>query len=271
MKVFPYRVFESKFDKVLTTIPALGKIFSSLFGLFEFFILESFRKLDKKCNIYTLGFVNKYILKGRWGGRVVPLNKNISIDVKFIPSQEILEILHRSKVVGIGECYCRTVQRKQGIDKCDNPIHTCIHFGLGKSLYEIPFKSTNLKKVTKKKINDLLEDCDQRGLVHQLIYFPNPQFYYIVCNCCPCCCVVLNKFLETGSPQMIKSDFIAKIDNNKCVHCGRCEKECHFKARTIQNDRLLFDSIRCFGCGICVSKCPNHAIELINKKNKEVG
>ncbi|MHA2399694.1 MAG: ATP-binding protein [Promethearchaeota archaeon] len=266
LRDFPSRVFESKFDKTLKKIPALGKLLSSLFGLFEFYILETFRKLDNKFNIYTMGFINKYILRGRWGGRVVPLNKNISIDVKFIPSQEILEILHRSKVVGIGECYCRAVQRKHGNDNCEHPLHTCIHFGPSKSLYEIPFKSTNLKRVSKNEINQLLEECDERGLLHQLIYFPNPQFYYIVCNCCPCCCVVLSKFLEKGSPQMIKSDFFAETDDTKCVHCGTCIKECHFKARTIRNSRLKFDSKRCFGCGLCVSKCPHQAIELIKKE-----
>ncbi|MHA2393728.1 MAG: 4Fe-4S binding protein, partial [Promethearchaeota archaeon] len=111
-----------------------------------------------------------------------------------------------------------------------------------------------------------LEECDNRGLVHQLIYFPNPEFYCVICNCCPCCCVVLNKFLKTGSPQMIKSDFIAKTDIDRCKNCGNCEEICYFKARTMIDSKLHFNKIRCFGCGICVSKCPNNAIYL-NKKS----
>jgi len=265
LKLLPYRVFESKFDKLLKRIPTLGKLFSSLFGLSEFYMLEFFRKIDARFNIYTMGIVNRFILRGRWGGKVVPLNKNISIDSKFIPTQEILEILSRSKVRGIGCCYCRTTQRKYKAPNCDHPINTCIHFGFGKSLYEIPFKSYNLKKVSKKEIVDLLEECDKRGLVHQLIYFPNPQFYYIVCNCCSCCCVVLKKFLEYGSPQMIKSDFIAKTDISKCNDCGNCVDWCYFKARVFTNNKLHFNSIRCFGCGICISKCPNNAITLKRK------
>ena len=265
MKKFPCRLFESKLDKILKRIPALGKLLSSLFGLSENFILELFRKIDEKFSTYTMGFVNKYILRGRWGGKVIPLNKNIGVDTKFISSQEILELLDRSKVRGIGWCYCRVTQRKYEAPNCDHPINTCIHFGFGKSLYEIPYKSYNLKKVSKKEIVDLLEECDERGLIHQLIYFPNPQFYYIVCNCCPCCCVVLNKFINYGSPQMIKSDFIANTDLNKCNNCGTCEKWCYFGARQFIDNKLQFNPVNCFGCGICISKCPNKAISLRKK------
>jgi len=263
---FPYRTFESRIDKILKRIPALGKLLSSLFGLAERMILELFRKIDMKFNIYMMGIVNQFILRGRWGGKVIPLNKNISYDSKFISSQEILKILERSSVRGISWCYCRTTQRKYETPNCDHPINTCIHFGFGKTLYEIPFKSYNLKKVSKKEIINLLEECDERGLVHQLIYFPNPQFYYIICNCCPCCCVILTKFIKYGSPQMVKSDFIANTNLNKCTNCGTCETWCYFGARHLIDNKLHFNSIHCFGCGICVSKCPNKAITLIPKK-----
>jgi len=262
LKILPNRRFESKFDNLLKKAPPLGRLLSSLFGLFELFILEFFRKIDKKFHIYTFGIVNKYVLKGRWGGKVVPLNKNISVETKFASSQEILGLLSKSKVVGISWCYCRAIQRKYNKPNCDHPLHTCIHLGFGESLYEIPFKSSKLKRVTKSEIKELLEKCDERGLIHQLIYFPNPQFYYLVCNCCSCCCVVLNKFLKTGSPQIIKSDFIAETDLNLCENCGECEIWCNFGARIICNDQLQFNSIRCFGCGICISKCPNNAIYL---------
>ncbi len=263
LESIPNRDFKSKIDIILEKIPALGKLLSSLLGVFEFYILEFFRRYDKRFNVYTMGTINKHLLKGRWGGKVIPMGKNISFDSKFISSQEILETIKRSSIVGISWCYCRSVQRKYEEPNCDHPLFSCIHLGFGKSLYEIPYKSHNLKKVTKKEIEDLLEECDKRGLVHQLIYFPNPQFYYIICNCCPCCCVVLNRFLKYGSPQMIKSDFITITDSKKCINCGTCETWCHFGARIIINDKIQFDPVRCFGCGICISKCPNEAISLI--------
>jgi Pyruvate/2-oxoacid:ferredoxin oxidoreductase delta subunit len=265
LKASPYRAYESKLDKILIKIPALGKLLCSLFGISELYILELFRRIDKRFKIYSMGLINRFILKGRWGGKVVPLNKNIDAECRFLPTQEILEILNRSNVAGVGWCYCRAVQRKYNELNCNNPMYTCIHLSFGTSLYEIPNKSYNLKKVSKQEIMELLEECDTRGLIHQLIYFPNPQFYYIICNCCPCCCVVLNKFLKSGSPQMIKSDFIAKTDSKECTKCGECINWCYFNARNLKNNSLQFRENLCFGCGICISKCPNNAITLIKK------
>ena len=266
MTTFPYRLFHAKFDIVLDRVPILGKILSFTFGAVEFFILETFRFLDIKLNINTIKIVNRYIFKSRWGGRVIPLNVNLDIETKFLPSQEILSLLSRSKVTGIANCYCRETQRKHSdTPNCDHPIKTCIHIGFGKSLREIPYKSENLEKVSKREIEKLLEESDRRGLVHQIIYFPNPLFYYVVCNCCPCCCVIMNKFLKSGSPQMIKSDFIAYTNLAKCNNCGICEEYCNFGARKLITEKLHFFPEYCFGCGLCVSKCPEKAIILRKK------
>ena len=268
MATFPYRYFQSKFDILLNRVPTIGKILSSVFGAFEYLLLPAFRFLDTKFNINTIKIVNRYIFKSRWGGKVIPLNINFDIETKFLPSQEILALLSRSKVTGISYCHCRVTQRKNSeTPNCNHPIKTCIHIGFGKSLREIPYKSENLVKVSKSEIKQLLEDSDRRGLVHQIIYFPNPSFYYVVCNCCPCCCVIMNKFLKNGYPQMIKSDFIANTYMNKCNSCGTCVQRCNFGARKFVNDRLIFLKDYCFGCGMCVSECPEEAI-ILKKKSK---
>jgi len=265
MATYPYRFFHAKFDVLLNRVPIIGKILSFIFGAFENLMLEAFRFLDTKLNINTIKIANRYILKSRWGGKVIPLNVNLDAETKFLPSQEILALLSRSKVTGISNCYCRETQRKHSdTPNCDHPIKTCLHIGFGKSLREIPYKSENLVKVSKSEIKQLLEECDRRGLVHQIIYFPNPLFYYIVCNCCPCCCVIMNKFLKSGSPQMIKSDFIAYTDMNKCNNCGICVQRCNFGARKVIDNKLTFFQGYCFGCGMCISGCPEEAISLKN-------
>ncbi len=263
MPTFPSKNFNNKFDIILDRIPILGKILTSIFGAFEYLILESFRYLDTKFNISTFKVANRYIFRSRWGGKVIPLNVNFDVETKFLPSQEILALLSRSKVTGISTCYCRDTQRKHSdAPNCDHPINTCIHIGFGKSLQEIPYKSENLVKVSKSEIRQLLEECDERGLVHQLIFFPNPSFYYVICNCCPCCCVVMNKYLKSGSPQMVKSDFIAYTDLMLCNNCGICKGLCNFGARKLIRNKFTFFPDNCFGCGLCVSKCPENAITL---------
>ena len=108
-------------------------------------------------------------------------------------------------------------------------------------------------------------DSEERGLVHQIIFFPSPQFYYVICNCCPCCCLSLSNFFDKGAPQVVKSEFIAVTDTNKCTNCGICEQRCHFGARKLKDKKLKFLSQKCFGCGLCVSTCPEKAITLERK------
>lgn len=253
---------QTKFDLVINRSKSLGKLLTSIFGLLEYHVFEVFRYIDKILQVNSLEFVIKYIFKDKWGGRVIPLNLNIEPHVTFLPSQEILELISRSNVVGVATCYCRDIQRKHEIkNNCTYPINTCLHLGYGKSLYEVPFKSEDLKMVSKDRVKKLLTRFDKMGLVHQIIFFPNPYYYYVICNCCPCCCFVLSKFLKMGAPQLIKSDFIAKTNLEKCKGCGTCAM-CYFGARKVINKRLKFNGNLCFGCGICVSKCPEKAILL---------
>ena len=97
----PSNKFNSKIDKVFKRFPALGKLLSSIFGLFEVSILEFIRRFSKKFNSFEIGWFGGSILKGRWGGKVVPLNLNIPIDTRFLPTQEISEIISRSNVTGL--------------------------------------------------------------------------------------------------------------------------------------------------------------------------
>ena len=115
---------------------------------------------------------------------------------------------------------------------------------------------------------ELLKDSEERGLVHQIIFFPSPQFYYVICNCCTCCCLSLSNFFKKGTPQVVKSEFIVATDTDRCTDCGTCVQRCHFGARRIIKNKISFSQVKCFGCGLCVSKCPERAISLVRKKTK---
>lgn len=254
------------FNILLYRFSFLGKLLSSVFGLIELPLLEFLRRVDQKFNIFSFNYMNKHFLRDKWGGRVIPLNKNIEVATKFAPTQEIVEIVARSSIAKISYCYCRAVQRANNPPNCDYPLYTCIHLTYGKDLNEIGEKDMKFKNVSKQEVIDLLEICDKKGLVHQLIYFPSPDFYYVICNCCPSCCIILNNYRKEGLPKVIKSDFISFTDLHSCNNCGECVDWCHFGARTLQGEKLQFNESLCVGCGICCnSRCPHDAIKLIKK------
>ena len=59
------------------------------------------------------------------------------------------------------------------------------------------------------------------------------------------------------------SDYIAKLDGEKCTGCGTCEDRCQVDAIALGvNDLAVLDEERCIGCGLCVSTCLGEALTM---------
>lgn len=52
-----------------------------------------------------------------------------------------------------------------------------------------------------------------------------------------------------------------KVDYNKCINCGLCEKNCSLKNITIKDGKILFGKT-CTMCTACSFNCPQNAISI---------
>ena len=57
-----------------------------------------------------------------------------------------------------------------------------------------------------------------------------------------------------------------KIDSEKCVSCGSCEKVCLQKAISQGDFSCLINEKKCVGCAKCIEICPVQAIERYSKE-----
>ena len=71
----------------------------------------------------------------------------------------------------------------------------------------------------------------------------------------------LQRRLKEFQEKPRSSRFKAVIDQDKCIHCGRCQGVCPAGAMTINGD-VRIDPTRCVGCGRCAAECPKGAISL---------
>ncbi len=55
-----------------------------------------------------------------------------------------------------------------------------------------------------------------------------------------------------------------KVDTDKCIGCGKCEKLCPMKNITIKDQKAV-SSDRCTMCYRCINKCPGQALTLLGK------
>ncbi|MFW9905086.1 MAG: hypothetical protein ACFFFH_12180 [Candidatus Thorarchaeota archaeon] len=163
------------------------------------------------------------------------MNININTTHTISPTEEILEIIQRMPSVAIGYCYCRSIKRRKSetLD-CTHDLWTCIHIGTAKMLTELK-ERTPLKGSNYEEIKAVLLAADKQGLVHQLITAPTSEYFYVICNCCTCCCIMLNDIIRHSSKVAIASNFIAINDETKGTNCGKCVERCHFNAREMKN------------------------------------
>lgn len=53
---------------------------------------------------------------------------------------------------------------------------------------------------------------------------------------------------------------IFKIDQDKCIKCGKCQINCKFDSIDFNNGIYTINPLACEGCGVCEFVCPNNAI-----------
>ena len=62
---------------------------------------------------------------------------------------------------------------------------------------------------------------------------------------------------------------MVSIDQNKCIGCGMCVKDCFFQALSLKEGKAEV-SADCFHCGHCVSVCPANAVTIPDYPMEEV-
>jgi ferredoxin len=249
----------------LSQYPKIGKVIGSLLGLLEVPILDLIYFFDKRIRPGAYQQLMSYFSMF-YGSRIIPLQTKIESIPIVAPTEEIFRLIDRVPAVSIGYCYCRAKYRN-----CDNPIWACIHVGTAKHLDELS-KKIPLTSATKGEVKKLIQKADELGLVHQLLTSPTPDYVYVICNCCSCCCVMLKSAIQYNLNRIaIPSHFIVSYDNDLCTKCGTCVNRCTFKAIQLVEEGIAIDHERCVGCGLCISTCPSKALKLIRReKDKEI-
>ena len=74
-------------------------------------------------------------------------------------------------------------------------------------------------------------------------------------------------------PQITKEENVTllspfKVDMNKCIHCGKCARACHYNAIAVVKDKVLIFNELCHACGACKVVCP---VDAIIEKEKKIG
>ena len=84
--------------------------------------------------------------------------------------------------------------------------------------------------ISKEEAYEILKRAEDNGLVHEINQTPGFEDTTAICNCCGCSCYALRIANMFRSAKSIQSNFLAKVDKNKCVACGQCVENCQTNA-----------------------------------------
>ncbi|NVM27239.1 MAG: 4Fe-4S binding protein [Candidatus Helarchaeota archaeon] len=167
----------------------------------------------------------------------------------------------------IGKMSCVCLRRHRGMEGITDKekTHCCIGLGVGMYKWErfpemykggVEFLSSN-------EAIQMLEQVNQKGLVHSIWTFGTPYLGGL-CNCEYPICLGLKGRLDYDIKILIKGEYVAFIDHQKCNGCKICMTRCQFGAIKYSPalEKCYIAAWNCYGCGLCQTKCKRDAIDL---------
>jgi len=167
--------------------------------------------------------------------------------------------------VAVFQCGCRQMQK----NPCQ-PIQVCMVIGQPFVDFILEHHPNSSRRLTQAEALELLEAEHRRGHLHTA-WFKDACLdrFYGICNCCKCCCTGIEAMVKYGTPLMLSSGYVAKVDEASCTSCGACEDACAFKAIKM-NGSATVNWEKCMGCGVCQGQCPSEAISLVRDERKGI-
>ncbi len=191
--------------------------------------------------------------------RVVAVEKSVNPQSRVHPHEEIKRLIMNAREVALTECACRV-----SVGACWKPKDVCIIFD---SPARFLAEKGYARLVTREEALEALDRAEKAGLVHTSNNSQDRAT--VICNCCPCCCTVLRGRTQMKNLHAFEpSRFEARLITNRCSGCALCaEERCPVKAIDIQEGLAIINAKECIGCGLCVSGCPENALELVERED----
>ena len=155
--------------------------------------------------------------------RVIPVESAIPAEAKQIDNERCSKYIEDNEGhLSVTPCQCRRVRRMMGEGSGDLDEGLCIFMGHVADMFNRTGKG---RPVTVAEAKELVAKCDARGCVHQITTLHQGETFAI-CNCMPESCLALGVSQYYNTPETSKSNYVAEINQEKCVACGQCTDRC---------------------------------------------
>ena len=159
------------------------------------------------------------------GMHVIPVQKEVDMCSTAISIEKISYWLDKYEgKYAASPCSCRR-SRLTYEEGCADDFHDwCIAVG-DMADYVVETQKGG-RYITKEEALEIFKKGEENGFVHQITNIDGEDKIFAICNCNVNVCYALRTSQLFNTPNMSRSAYVAHIDKDKCVACGRCVEVC---------------------------------------------
>lgn len=159
--------------------------------------------------------------------RVIPIEQSIQAETRRASFEEVSKYLNENTVFSVSDCSCRTSREAMGEGCGHLKEDMCIQMGNAAKYY---IRTGKGRAITREDAFEIIKKAEANGLMHQIPNTDGPGKTHAICNCCGCSCFATRIAGMYHNSDMVRSNYISKVDKDKCVACGECVQVCPVNA-----------------------------------------
>ncbi len=159
------------------------------------------------------------------GMHVIPVEKAISMENESASVEHISHWLDKYEgKYAASPCSCRKSRMTFDEGCADDPEGWCIAVG-DMADYVVETEKGG-RYITKEEALDILQKGEENGFVHQITNIDGEDKIFAICNCNVNVCYALRTSQLFNTPNLSRSAYVAHVETDNCVACGRCVEYC---------------------------------------------
>ncbi len=158
------------------------------------------------------------------GMHVIPVEKAIETEQSAIGLEKISYWLDKYEgKYAKSMCSCRASRDKLGEGCGDDVENWCIGVG---DMADYIVETQRGTYITREEALEIFKKAEDNGFVHQITNIDGEEKIFGICNCNVNVCNALRTSQLFNTPNMSRSAYVAAVESEKCVACGRCVENC---------------------------------------------
>lgn len=159
------------------------------------------------------------------GMHVIPVEKAIEMENTSIPIEHISHWLDKyDGKYAASPCSCRNSRKTFDEGCADDPEGWCIAVG-DMADYVVETEKGG-RYITREEALEIFKQAEDNGFVHQITNIDGENKIFAICNCNVNVCYALRTSQLFNTPNLSRSAYVARVEKENCVACGKCVEYC---------------------------------------------